>query len=42
VATPVAQSAPSKDASPKSYSKNELKKVEDAMNAKEAEMLALA
>jgi ATP-binding cassette subfamily F protein 3 len=27
---------------PKSHSKNEIKKVEDAMNAKEAEMLALA
>jgi ATP-binding cassette subfamily F protein 3 len=42
VTVAAAQLEPVVASTTKSYSKNELKKVEDAMNAKEAEMLALA
>ncbi len=42
VTVAAAQPEPVMASTTKSYSKNELKKVEDAMNAKEAEMLALA
>jgi ATP-binding cassette subfamily F protein 3 len=42
VTVAAAQPEPVVASTTKSYSKNELKKVEDAMNAKEAEMLALA
>jgi ATP-binding cassette subfamily F protein 3 len=42
VTVAAAQPEPVMASRTKSYSKNELKKVEDAMNAKEAEMLALA
>lgn len=42
VTVAAAQPEPVMASTTKSYSKNELKKVEDAMNAKEVEMLALA